>query len=58
MPLNVGAPVNGTANDGAPALTFDGTTLYFYSNRAGGFGANDLQVTTRTKIKPMPIQND
>ncbi len=49
-PANLGPTVNSTAFDGAPALSFDGTTLYFFSDRPGGFGANDLYVTTRTKL--------
>lgn len=49
-PVNLGSTVNGPFNDGAPALSFDGTTLYFYSNRPGGLGGNDLQVATRTKL--------
>jgi hypothetical protein len=32
-------------------ISFDGTALYFYSNRPGGFGAQDLYVSTRTKLK-------
>jgi len=51
VPANVGAPVNTAANDGAPALSFDGTTLYFYSTRPGGYGGNDLYVTTRARIR-------
>ena len=46
----MGPGVNSSANDGAPALSRDGTELYFYSNRPGGFGANDLYVVTRTKL--------
>jgi hypothetical protein len=49
-PVNLGSTVNSAFNDGAPALSFDGTTLYFYSNRPGGLGGNDLQVATRTKL--------
>ncbi len=49
-PVNLGPIVNSAFNDGAPALSRDGTTVYFYSNRPGGFGANDLYVTTRTKL--------
>jgi hypothetical protein len=49
-PVNLGSTVNSSFNDGAPALSFDGTTLYFYSNRPGGLGGNDLQVATRTKL--------
>ena len=50
-PVNLGSTVNSAFNDGAPALSFDGTTLYFYSNRPGGLGGNDLQVATRTKLR-------
>jgi Tol biopolymer transport system component len=46
-PENLGTVVNSTAFDGAPALSWDGKTLYFFSNRAGGSGGNDLYVTTR-----------
>jgi hypothetical protein len=48
-PVNLGPTVNSAAIDGAPALSFDATTLYFYSTRPGGFGGNDLYVTTRTR---------
>jgi len=51
-PVNVGPPVNTIYFEGAPALSSDGETLYFYSNRPGGFGANDLYVTTRHKLRP------
>jgi WD40-like Beta Propeller Repeat len=56
VPVNLGSVVNGTANDGAPTLSSDGTELYFYSNRAGsipdanGVPTNDLYVVTRTKL--------
>lgn len=52
-PVNLGPGVNTTGFDGAPSLSFDGTTLYFFSDRPGGFGANDLYVTTRTRIQPV-----
>src|SRR3989441_475711 len=47
-----GPPVNSAAFDGAPALSFDGTTLYFFSERTdlGGVGKRDLYVTTRTRL--------
>ena len=53
LPVNLGAGVNTIAFDGAPALSFDGTTLYFFSARAGGAGGNDLYVTTRTHLHPV-----
>jgi WD40 repeat protein len=48
-PVNLGPTVNSTAFDGAPALSFDGTTLYFFSERPGGFGKRDLYMTTRAR---------
>jgi WD40 repeat protein len=42
--------VNTTANEGAPAISWDGQTLIFYSNRAGGYGGNDLYMSTRQKL--------
>jgi WD40 repeat protein len=52
-PVNMGPGVNTTAFDGAPAISFDGTTLYFFSARAGGVGGNDLYVTTRSHVHPI-----
>lgn len=49
-PVNLGPTVNTIYFDGAPALSSDGETLYFYSNRPGGFGANDLYMSTRHKL--------
>jgi hypothetical protein len=51
--LALGQPpvVNTTAFDGAPALSFDGTTLYFFSERPGGFGKRDLYMTTRARLR-------
>src|SRR6266851_243293 len=49
-PVNLGKTVNGEADDSGPALSADGTALYFYSTRTGGFGGRDLYVTTRTRL--------
>ncbi len=49
-PGNLGPTVNSKFNDGGPALSCDGTTLYFQSNRPGGFGKTDLYMTRRTKL--------
>lgn len=46
-PTNLGADVNSTANDLRASLSWDGTTLYFGSLRAGGEGSQDLYVITR-----------
>ena len=53
MPVNLGSTVNYPGHvTGAPALSWDGTTLYFYStNRPDGFGGRDLYVTTRRKLR-------
>jgi Tol biopolymer transport system component len=48
-PVNVGAPVNTSAFDVRPYLSADGETLFFASDRPGGFGATDLYMTTREK---------
>jgi hypothetical protein len=56
-PVNLGAVVNSpvlsgtTGLDIRPALSFDGTALYFHSDRPGGFGMYDFYVATRTKLK-------
>ncbi len=53
-PVNLGPVVNGGAYNTQPALSFDGTTLYFTSadrpENVGGQGAFDLWMTTRTKL--------
>jgi WD40-like Beta Propeller Repeat len=55
-PVNLGSVVNSAADEGAPALSSDGQTLFFYSNRSGsvidpvtGRPSNDLYMTTRSK---------
>ena len=42
---NMGAVVNSSSWDSQPSLSADGRTLYFASNRPGGFGKRDLWVT-------------
>ncbi len=49
-PVNLGPTINTAAAEAGPALSRDGTTLYFYSTRPGGFGGEDLYVTTRSKV--------
>ena len=46
-PTNLGAVVNSVGGDFDPHLSSDRQTLYFMSNRTGGFGGQDLYVTTR-----------
>jgi len=49
-PVNVGAPVNTSHVDIMPALSADGLSLYFTSDRPGGHGGMDLWVSTRVSI--------
>jgi hypothetical protein len=51
--VNVSA-INTGYTDGAPSLSADGTELYFFSNRPGGNGANDLYVSYRTRTPVIP----
>ena len=46
---NLGALVNSSVADGEPEIASDRETLYFNSNRTGGFGAMDLYKVTRIK---------
>lgn len=49
-PVNLGPLVNSPAPDTRPSLSWDGTTLYFGSGRAGGEGDSDHYVTTRPAL--------
>ncbi len=56
-PVNVGSTINSSVFDGAPALSFDGGSLYFFSERTGPdangvmpSGLRDLYVSTRTRL--------
>jgi hypothetical protein len=49
--VNVGAPINSTANDVTPTISGDGVVLVFASNRAGGYGSYDLWMSTRATIQ-------
>jgi Tol biopolymer transport system component len=54
-PVNLGPVVNSPFQENRPALSREGTELYFASNRPspGGF---DIYVSTRTKLKEMTTQ--
>ena len=56
-PVDVGPTINSSSFDGAPALSFDGRSLYFFSERTGPDangvmprGLRDLYVSTRTRL--------
>lgn len=44
-PFNLGAVVNSSSWDSQPAISPDGSTLYFVSNRPGGLGGYDIWKT-------------
>lgn len=46
-PVNLGPVVNSEAADIAPVVSKDGLSLYFFSDRPGGLGGNDLWVSRR-----------
>ena len=46
-PENLGPAVNSPSSDTNPAISPDGLTLYFTSSRSGGYGGDDLYMTTR-----------
>jgi hypothetical protein len=49
-PVNLGSPVNTSASvEGRASLSFDGTELYFMSNRPGSFGDQDIYVVSRRR---------
>lgn len=45
-PRNLGAPVNSVYWESFPSLSIDGYTLYFVSNRPGGYGGTDIWCCT------------
>ena len=49
-PMNLGPAVNSSANDLAAEISKDGLSLYFGSNRPGGFGNNDIYVSRRASV--------
>ncbi|WP_424961955.1 OmpA family protein [Ekhidna sp.] len=49
QPKNLGKPVNSLYWESQPSLSADGKTLYFASNRRGGFGGRDIWVTKYEK---------
>jgi len=49
-PVNLGPLINTAYNEQHPALSKDGLSLYFTSNRPGGYGADDLWVSQRVSM--------
>jgi OOP family OmpA-OmpF porin len=48
-PENLGRKINSSSWDSQPTLSADGRTLYFSSNRPGGYGGRDIWVSSLTK---------
>lgn len=48
-PTNLGPVINSPFNDYLAMLSGDGTTLVMVSDRPGGFGGNDLYISTRSR---------
>lgn len=49
-PMKLGMLINTAGAEGRPALSFDGRSLYFFSDGHGGEGSTDLFVSTRTRL--------
>jgi Tol biopolymer transport system component len=47
-PMNMGPTINTPSNGEHPSISLDGLTLFFSSNRPGGYGQRDLWMTTRS----------
>ncbi len=56
-PKNLGPGVNGRSWESQPALTADGRTLYFVSDRPGGQGLRDIYVSQWQDSTWAPAQN-
>jgi WD40-like Beta Propeller Repeat len=50
-PVNLGVTVNTTFTEANPYLSSDNKTLFFATDRPGGFGGQDLYIITRTKLR-------
>jgi len=50
IPANLGPVVNSEFGDLAPSISKNGLSLYFFSNRPGGFGGNDIWVSKRESV--------
>lgn len=48
-PRNIGIEINSRSWDSQPCLSLDGRTLYFVSDRKGGYGGKDIWVSRLTE---------
>ena len=49
-PVNLGTTVNSVGDETQAAITHSGLSLYFSSDKAGGFGFPDIWVSRRTSV--------
>ena len=56
-PKNLGPPINSRSWESQPCLSFDGKTIYFTSDRPGGFGGMDIWFSQYSKGKWSVPQN-
>ena len=62
-PVNLGPNINSQYRETTPFLTIDKSTLYFSSNRPGGYGGNDIYFAKRINsswtdwTKPQPLES-
>ncbi|MFB6320455.1 OmpA family protein [Saccharicrinis sp. FJH54] len=61
-PVNPGSPLNTTYWEAHPSMSSDGHTLYFCSNRPGGYGKRDiwianLEISADRQIKIVEVKN-
>lgn len=49
VPRNLGRLVNGKNWESTPSISADGSTLYFSSDRPGGYGGRDIWLCTRRR---------
>ena len=49
-PISLGPVINSSASDQGPAISKDGLSLYFHSNRPGGLGGFDMYVSQRASV--------
>ena len=55
-PVNLGPPINGPYDDVHPSISADGLSLFFASNRPGGYGDRDMY-SQREQRQMIPGQN-
>ena len=48
-PVNLGPIVNSSFTEGGPAISKDGLSLYFHSERPGSYGSTDIWVSVRER---------